>query len=417
MNNMNSYQPAELGAIYDSLPSTWQEQVAKAVESFDDSRKESQINAIQELKKADSVNSQKQAVVALNDYLAKGDTSENTYKAILDGFAKEVIREGLEKGLEKASVDLTFSASGNNPAGLLNQAYGNQFFMNAKKQSDFFNEVDMFQMRAKTQKVDRFIRGSRFLYPSTYDRTVDTAVNLGRALKPANYFGYTVSKTEFAATALKGVLRIPKEDLMNNITGANLLPFLLGQAQMRQVIDDMSDQILNGDTALAGSDADSEILRQKDGLLKLAGYTLALAGTRFNTTAAINAKQLVVDPAHQRRMDKAKFYLPQNAKLGYLKELGALATSLGDTAKLNGGEFSAIGTPVIAEDYLPMATTTTGFGLLVDPKVVKLGIWDSLQIEADYDPNTRDYLFYVYTEYDFKVLEPQQIVKITGLSV
>jgi hypothetical protein len=64
-----------------------------------------------------------------------------------------------------------------------------------------------------------------------------------------------------------------------------------------------------------------------------------------------------------------------------------------------------------------MAGTNDGVGVLIDPKVVKLGIWDSLRIYSEYEPATDDYLFYVTTEYDFKVLEQQQIIKITGLSV
>jgi hypothetical protein len=415
MMNKSSYQVTELGAIFDELPSNLQSQVVEKMTALDDSRKSERMNLVRKIKNGEGGNGKDMASY-MNSYLNLGDGSDATCKALLDNVAKLVLSsDSPEEGLQKASLDLTGSASGNNPAGLMNQAYGTQFFLNAKAESNFFNDVDMFQMQAKTQKIDRFVRGNRFLFPTGYARDTDSNTELGRALKPDNYYGYTASKTEFAATKAQGVLRIPREDLLNNITGANLMPFLLGQAQTRQIVDDMSDQIINGDTALAGSDAASQLLRVKDGVLKLAGTSVA-AGGRFTSSIAINAQQAIA-PEHWRRMGNAKFYLPRKAELGYLRELGALATALGDTSKVNGGNFSVTGIPVVQEDFLPMASTNDGVGVLIDPKVVKLGIWDSLRIYSEYEPATDDYLFYVTTEYDFKVLEQQQIIKITGLAV
>jgi hypothetical protein len=54
--------------------------------------------------------------------------------------------------------------------------------------------------------------------------------------------------------------------------------------------------------------------------------------------------------------------------------------------------------------------------LYLDPKMnVKFGIWDAMSIVSEYKPETDEYVFYMRTRIDFKVMEPLEIIKVTNL--
>jgi len=390
------------------LPKAKQDAVIMAVEKHFDDQKESQLELVRSIvKSADRVNMSE----ALNSYIRLGEASEAVQKGLAEAIAKEILSTGCS--IEKATTDLVADQVAQGGAGLVNQAYGNMFFENAVKESSFFSKVDVFQMAAPKEKVDRFERGARFLYKGNYDRGANTATHTGRALNEAQYFGFTVEKTEFEATEYKGVIRVNAEDVKDNIMGAGLTNYILNQAISQAMPYDMADLLVNGDTTITDlavtADPNLQILQTKNGVLKLAGYEKDCAGAVLSHTVLGAALKLVA-PEHQRRMSRAELFTTQNAVVDYMVSLGDSATSLGFMARTNGGKYPILGTSVSALDEMPARKA-----VLLDPKMVKFGVWEAVEITTDFDVLKNEYLFVVRTRFDFKVMEPEQVVRFINV--
>ena len=397
------------------LPKQVQADIGSAVDSIMESKKEQRLEAVRKIAKQNSVDTAEKGRL-VNEVIATGDVTDYESRILADEIAKKIhLGEDLADIAKAPTYLVNAGGTGGNNAGLMNQAYGNRFYEEVVKESSFFQEVDMFQMAARTQKIDRFRRGSRLLYPGNFDPTANTAFHGGRALQPAQYYGYTTGLTEFAATPYTGVLSIPAEDVKDNIMGGNLIPFLLSQAVDKQLAYDWSDLLINGDTAITDAAALAnpalKLLQSKDGLLKLAGTTVDFATGGFNAARATAIKK-AVPVEHRRHMKNAKFWLPDNASLDYVKSKTDVVTDQGFLMGIN--DFpnpKLLGTEMKSLDEMPAANA-----LYLDPKMnVKFGIWDAMSIVSEYKPETDEYVFYMRTRIDFKVMEPLEIIKVTNL--
>lgn len=397
------------------LPKQVQADIGSAVDSIMESKKEQRLEAVRKIAKQSTVDTAEKGRL-VNEVIATGDVTDYESRILADEIAKKIhLGEELEDIAKAPTYLVNAGGTAGNNAGLMNQAYGNRFYEEVVKESSFFQEVDMFQMAARTQKIDRFRRGSRLLYPGMFDPSANTAFHGGRALKPAQYYGYTTGLTEFAATPYTGVLSIPAEDVKDNIMGGNLIPFLLSQAVDKQLAYDWSDLLINGDTAITDAAAIAnpalKLLQSKDGLLKLAGTTVDFATGGFNAARATTIKKAVPVP-NRRHMKNAKFWLPDNASLDYIKSKTDVVTDQGFLMGIN--DFpnpKLLGTEMKSLDEMPAANA-----LYLDPKMnVKFGIWDAMSIVSEYKPETDEYVFYMRTRIDFKVMEPLEIIKVTNL--
>lgn len=407
---MEVKQKALTKGYFSQLPNQTKLEIVKAVDAMYDQRAEELVAKSADIRNASGSN----LVDYVNEYLMKGyENSEVMKEYAYEAVAKAILRDGMS--VEKATTDLVVGSGATGGAGLMNQAYGNAFFENASKQAGFYGRVEMFQMSAPTEKIDRFLRGARFLYVDNFNRATNTDSMTGRALKEAQYYGYTVSKTELTARNYHGVVRVPAEDLKDGILGGRLVDYVLNKAITEQMPYDMDDLLINGDTTILPADVtsnpDLQLLKSKDGLLRLAGFTVNAASNVFTHVIAGNVMKVIPDE-HKRRTAQAQFFLPANALIDYAVSLGNSATNLGFMAATQGevGAYPVLGRTAIPLDVLPART-----GLYCDPKVLKLGIWEAVTIESEYEPKTNEYVFYVRTRMDFVVLEPQQVVKITNI--
>jgi hypothetical protein len=222
-----------------------------------------------------------------------------------------------------------------------------------------------------------------------------------------------VSKTEFDATAYTGVVRINAEDLKDNIMGAQLANYVVGKAVSEQLPYDMADVLINGDTTITNgavtADPTLELLQSKNGVLKLAGTEVDCAGAVLSHTIA-GAVMKAVPDAHKRRLQNAQLFVTHTALIDYLVSLGSIATNLGFIARTEGGTYPVLGTAVSALDELPARK-----GVYLDPKNVKFGIWEAVEISTDYDVLRNEYLFVIRTRFDFKVMEPEQVIRLINV--
>jgi hypothetical protein len=356
----------------------------------------------------------------ISQIIKMGEGSDLERDVLTDTFAKRMLEGENLENIQKAPTYLVndngVGSVGGDNSGLMNQAYGNMFYEEASKESTFFGEVDLFQMQAPTQKIDRFKRGTRLLYPGNFDPSLTDANHTGRELNEARYFGYETGLTEFSATQYTGVVNIPREDVKDNIIGGNLIPYVLGKAVSQQMPYDMADLIINGDTAILAGDVTANpelsLLKSKDGVLKLAGLQLDLASAPINAANFTSAKKLI-PIEHRRYTRNAKLWIHDNAVLDYTKVKTDSVTDQGFLMGINDfPQPRILGTPMNSLMEMP-----TGKGLYFDPKMnVKFGIWDAVRIDSKYFPETDEYRFYIRTRFDFTIMEPQEIVRLINVA-
>lgn len=140
-------------------------------------------------------------------------------------------------------------------SGLLNSEQANKFIQQMFESTTLGNEVRHVMRRAKTGEIDKIGINSRIIRKKTED----------------NDDGYRASvntdKIEYSTTAIRLPYELTEETLRENIEGQSF-EAIVTNLMTTQFGLDMLDLSLNGDTAVATSDADHDFLYINDGWIK-----------------------------------------------------------------------------------------------------------------------------------------------------
>lgn len=140
-------------------------------------------------------------------------------------------------------------------SGLLNSEQANKFIQQMFESTTLGNEVRHVMRRAKTGEIDKIGINSRIIRKKTED----------------NDDGYRASvntdKIEYSTTAIRLPYELTEETLRENIEGQGF-EAIVTNLMTTQFGLDMLDLSLNGDTAIATSDADHDFLYINDGWIK-----------------------------------------------------------------------------------------------------------------------------------------------------
>lgn len=140
-------------------------------------------------------------------------------------------------------------------SGLLRPEQANKFIQQMFESTTLGNEVRHVMRRAKTGEIDKIGINSRIIRKKTED----------------NDDGYRASvntdKIEYSTTAIRLPYELTEETLRENIEGQSF-EAIVTNLMTTQFGLDMLDLSLNGDTAVATSDADHDFLYINDGWIK-----------------------------------------------------------------------------------------------------------------------------------------------------
>lgn len=149
----------------------------------------------------------------------------------------------------------TAITTGTLTSGLLNSEQANKFIQQMFESTTLGNEVRHVMRRAKTGEIDKIGINSRIIRKKTED----------------NDDGYRASvntdKIEYSTTAIRLPYELTEETLRENIEGQSF-EAIVTNLMTTQFGLDMLDLSLNGDTAVATSDADHDFLYINDGWIK-----------------------------------------------------------------------------------------------------------------------------------------------------
>lgn len=149
----------------------------------------------------------------------------------------------------------TAITTGTLSSGLLNDEQANKFIQQMFESTTLGNEVRHVMRRAKTGEIDKIGINSRIIRKKTED----------------NDDGYRATvntdKIEYSTTAIRLPYELTEETLRENIEGQSF-EAIVTNLMTTQFGLDMLDLSLNGDTAVATSDADHDFLYINDGWIK-----------------------------------------------------------------------------------------------------------------------------------------------------
>ena len=182
---------------------------------------------------------------------------------------------------------------------------------------------------------------------------------------------------------------------------------------MRLIADraalDLLDLALNGDTAI--DPATNDLLAMNDGFLKAASlHPLAAANAHISPTIIHNAT-LLMPEKYLSDIDQLSYYMSRHTEAKLRAQLATRATVGGDQYLQTKGSMQMSYGSTYALPKMPSTTV-----LFTYPKNLIFGIQRDIRIEVEKNIRTGMYLFVLTARVDFKVEEPDAMVKITGLN-
>lgn len=216
---------------------------------------------------------------------------------------------------------------------------------------------------------------------------------------------------------LRGEIPITDEALEDNIERERLADTIM-QMVAEAVSRDLEELALKGDTNRTASE--DQYLDLLDGVIKQLQVELPAAqkidATNITSYQELFYRMQTALPARYRRDEsRLRFYVPVKHRDGYVNELRARGTSLGDNATIRGlqAELAFGGIPIrelpmlSGTDTINNASVDYGkFAFLIDPQNLIVGFQRRVRVERWRDPREGVTSFVISLRVDFKLAIP-----------
>lgn len=302
--------------------------------------------------------------------------------------------------IEKAAMTLSDLASG----GLMNTTQFNTFYRNVIDAPTIIKDARTVQMPIDSMKIEKIGFGQRVLRPGVE----------GVALLDSERSKPTTSTITLNAKEVIAEVNITYDTLENNIEKDGLYNTIMQLLAERFALD-AEELVINGDTALAGSDPYLGLL---DGMRKKAVSHIV----DFKDAAVSKAlfKQLygAVPTKYLRNPREWKFYTSYANELEWKDSIVSRQTALGDST-LQGGLPNAYGVPVqgiaMLQPYMNVAKSVND-AFLVHPKNILYGISRNVRVEVDRDIRERKFIIVLTAKMDVQFEEEDAVAKAINIS-
>ena len=217
---------------------------------------------------------------------------------------------------------------------------------------------------------------------------------------------------------LKGEVPLTDEVLEDNVEKERLADTIM--AMLAEAVGrDVEELFIKGDTARTASE--DQYLDSLDGIIKQLQVGLPTAQkidatgiTRYDDL--FHAMLSALPPRYRTNVSQLRFYVPVRHHDGYVRELRARGTRLGDdaivqnmTADLGFAGIPVRGVPLMSgTDTINSASVDYGkFALLVDPQNLIAGFQRRIRVERYRDPREGVTSFVVTLRCDVKIADPE----------
>lgn len=288
--------------------------------------------------------------------------------------------------------------------GFLVEEQAKKFLMIAIDESAILSMSFVETLKSHTKLIERIGLTTPMLVPGFE----------GTALTEADRTKPEFDKPTINTSLFKGEIQLTDETLEDNIEGGNLRTTIMNLIGKRVGLD-MSDILLNGDTASA-----VPRLAQFDGIRKLATANVVAAGGVPLDKATFKSMMKTLPSQFLRDKRKMKFLTSVDAEIDYRDSLADRATMLGDVFLEKDRNAAYNGIEVVADAVFP---ETLGGGnnetevIFSDPKNFRVGIWRQVKMETDRDIRRGIIFIVVSVRFGFIFEESDAVVKATGVTV
>lgn len=303
--------------------------------------------------------------------------------------------------LEKADLILAdLIADG----GFLQEEQSRKFLKIAIDESQILSMSFVETTKSHTKEIDRIGLTSPMLVPGSE----------GTALPEADRTKPVTDKPTIVTHLFKGEIQLTDETLEDNIEGGTLQTTIMNLIGARTGLD-MSDILLNGDTA-------SAVSRYSlfDGIRKLATANVVAAGGVPLDKATFKSMMKTLPSQFLRDKRKMKFLTSVDAEIDYRDSLADRATALGDAFLEKDRSAAYNGIEVIPDAVFPEnlgGGTNETEVIFSDPKNFRVGIWRRVKMETDRDIRRGILFTVVSVRFGFIFEESDAVVKATGVTV
>ena len=237
--------------------------------------------------------------------------------------------------------ETTLGATG--AGGLLNPQQANKFISYMVDNSEFLKDTKLERMAAPEKQLDFLLIGSRIIRKAT------------EATEPAELTGVTTSRKELRTVKVRLAADITSEFLEDNIEGQSAAD-RVARELAQQFSNDLTDLMLNGDTAATGTDA--SFLTIGDGIIKQAKASATThkfdLKNQTDYKGVIFPKMLEQMPnKFKRDRNNMRFYCSSSVADAYIRSLADRLTELGDRILTTGSLVKFLNIQLFPVEYMP----------------------------------------------------------------
>lgn len=311
--------------------------------------------------------------------------------------------------IEKAAMTLADLAAG----GQLNVQQSNKFLRMVQDSPTIINTARFVPMESDSRKIEKIGFGSRIL------RAAEERVALAEDQKAVP----TTSTIQLNTKEVIAEVNITYDTLENNIEKGNLQNVIMQMIAERTALD-LEELILNGDTAVAGTDAYLGLI---DGLRKMAVSHVVdakdVASSKYGPRSIFKRGYKAMPTKYLRNPRAFRFYTSYGMETEWKDAIGFRETSTGDDALTNGVLSNAYGVPVQGLAMLqPYDYDFDGAGagtaepasdmLFTHPQNIIVGMNRNITVEVDKDIRKREFIIVLTAKIDTLFEEEDAVVKV-----
>lgn len=291
--------------------------------------------------------------------------------------------------------------------GYLNPEQSNTFIRNLIDTPTMLNEIRVYPMSGPTAEINKIGFGSRILRAARQSGGSEDAGGNNRYVRAADRAKPDLGKISLSTKEVIAEVRIPYEVLEDNIEKGNMAETVLQLIAERAALD-LEELIIQGDTALSGSDA---YLGLVDGVLKLTTAHVTDAAGGNASPELWNEMKKSIPTAYRRNLTAMRYYVHPDIESDYRLKIASRGGDLGD-ALLTG----VAPLPVFGSKMAGAAMMPTSKALFTNPQNVIFGIQRNIRIEQERDIRSREVVIVLTARVDVKVETQDAIAKATNVT-
>jgi HK97 family phage major capsid protein len=295
--------------------------------------------------------------------------------------------------IRKADLALTELTSA---GGVLNPEQEAAFFRKMIAQPTIMQDARIIFMSSPKREINKIGFGSRILRKGTSA----TALVQGDRAKP------DLDRITLDSKEVMAEVQIPYDVIEDNIEREAMSDTVVTLMSERAALD-VEELIVQGDTALVGSDP---YLGCLDGVLKQADVNVVNAGGATITKTVFKNGLKAMPDEYMRIRSSMRHYVSIDNETQYRDTIADRQTAMGDSHLSGMSPVFAFGAPVIPVAMMPGAN-----GLFLDPKNIIVGFHRRVQIETDKDIQKRIYIIVLTMRLDVILEEKAAVVKYTNI--